>query len=227
VTNMANMFFNRDEVKGLRGTTTVGLVFRDGVVIAADKRASAGTFIASKKAQKIHPITDKIVFTISGLVADAQILVKWIRNYIRRISIERDRPPLVREVASVTSVLLHTNFRSLLPFLVHFIIGGIDQLGPHIFFLDHTGAAHEDKFMATGSGSPVAYGVLEANYREGIDEDEAVKLALRALRSAIRRDTATGDGIDLVVVKGDGLRFFKPEEIDRYLADLDKVIHEG
>jgi len=210
----------------LKGTTTVGVAFKGGVVIVADKRASAGTFIASRRAQKIHPITDKIVFTISGLVADAQILVKWIRNYVKRISIERDRPPLVREVANLTSVLLHTNFRSLLPFLVHFIIGGVDQLGSHIFFLDHTGAAHEDKFMATGSGSPVAYGVLEAGYRDDLDEEAALKLALRALRSAILRDTATGDGIDAAIVKQEGIRFLKPDEIEEYLKGLD-VAREG
>jgi len=211
----------------LKGTTTVGVVFKDGVVIAADKRASAGTFIASKMAKKVHPITDRIIFTISGLVADAQILIKWIRNYVQRISLERERPPLVKEVASLTSVLLHNNFRSLLPFMVHFIIGGIDQFGPHIYFLDHVGSVHEGKYMSTGSGSPVAYGVLESEYRPDLDERSAISLALRALRSAIKRDAATGDGIDLVVIRPEGYRFFKPNEIEEYLKDLDKVISEG
>lgn len=219
--------FSRKENLALKGTTTVGVVYKNGVVITADKRASAGTFIASKKAKKVHPITDKIVFTISGLVADAQVLVKWIQNYVRRLSIERERPPLVKEVASLTSVLLHTNFRSLLPFMVHFIIGGVDQLGPHIYFLDHVGSVHEGKYMSTGSGSPVAYGVLEAEYSPNLDEKPAISLALRALRSAIKRDAATGDGIDLVVVSDQGYRFFKPNEIEEYLKDLDKVISEG
>lgn len=218
---------NSNNYYALKGTTTVGVVFKDGVVIAADKRASAGTFIASKMAKKIHPITDKIIFTISGLVADAQILIKWIQSYVRRISIERDRDPLVKEVASLTSVLLHNNFRSLLPFMVHFIIGGIDQFGPHIYFLDHVGSIHEGKYMSTGSGSPVAYGVLESEYRPDLDEKSAISLALRALRSAIRRDAATGDGIDLAVVKPQGYRFFKREEIEEYLRDLDKVLSEG
>jgi len=211
----------------LKGTTTVGLVFKDGVVIAADKRASAGTFIASRRAQKIYAITNKIVFTTSGLVADAQILVRWIQNHIRRLTIEREREPLVREVANLTSILMHNYFKSLLPFQVHFIIGGLDVLGPHIFFLDHSGAVQEDKFMATGSGSPIAFGVLEAYYKDRMDQEEAIMLALRALRSAIRRDAATGDGIDLAVITEKGIRFFKPEEIDAYLADLKKLLEEG
>ncbi|MHA1589904.1 MAG: proteasome subunit beta [Candidatus Njordarchaeales archaeon] len=221
------MTWKRDAVIGLKGTTTVGVIFRDGVVIAADKRASAGTFIASKKAQKIYAIADRIVFTTSGLVADAQILVRWIQNHVRRLTIERERPPLVKEVANLTAILLHNYFRSLLPFQVHFIIAGLDTFGPHIFFLDHSGAVQEDKFMATGSGSPIAFGVLEAYYKESMAEEEAIRLVLRALRSAIRRDTATGDGIDLAVVTKEGIKFFKPSEIDAYLKDLDKVLAEG
>jgi len=222
------MYFSNDKKDMvLKGTTTVGVTYPRGVVIAADKRASAGTFIASKKAQKIHPITDNIVFTISGLVADAQILVKWIRNHVKRMSIEQNRPPLVKEVANLTSMLLHNYFRTLIPFMVHFIIGGIDPTGPHIFFLDHTGGAQEDKFISTGSGSPVAYGVLEAEYRRDLTEEDAIKLALRALRSAIKRDAATGDGIDLAVITREGVKVFKPEEIEKYLKDLDVILREG
>jgi len=211
----------------LKGTTTIGLVFRDGVVIAADKRASAGTFVASKRAVKIHPITDKIVFTISGLVADAQVLVKWVRTSVYRTFLQIERDPLVSEVASLTSLVLHSNFRTLLPFLVHFIIGGVDVKGPHIFFLDHAGGVNEDKFLATGSGSPVAMGILENEYREGLDRDDAIRVALRALRGAIRRDTATGDGIDLAVVTDEGTRFYKPDEINGFLKGLDEAFGEG
>ena len=211
----------------LKGTTTVGLVFKDGVVIAADKRASAGTFIASKRAIKIHPITNKIVFTISGLVADAQVLVKWVRTVVNRNYIELEREPLVAEVANLTALILHNNFRTLLPFQVHFLIGGVDMRGPHIFFLDHSGGVNEDKYLATGSGSPVAMGILENDYRDDLDKDSAVKLALRALRGAIRRDAATGDGIDLAVVTNEGTIFYKPKEIDTILKDLNTILQEG
>jgi len=215
------------EMNALKGTTTVGVTFKNGVVIAADKRASAGTFIASKRAKKIHNITDKIVFTISGLVADAQVLVKWVRSQVMSLIYSTEREPLVSEVTSLTATVLHSNFRSLLPFLVHFIVGGVDRLGPHIFFLDHAGGKNEEKYIATGSGSPVALGVLEDGYKDGLDEDEAVNLALRALRSAISRDAATGDGVDLAIVTNKGTRYLTPKEINKRLSTLAKTIAEG
>ncbi len=211
----------------LKGTTTVGLVFSNGVVIAADKRASAGTFIASKKAKKIHKITDKIIFTISGLVADAQILVKWIRTNVSTLSRNIEREAFVSEVANLASTVMHGNFRSFLPFLVHFIVGGVDVRGPHLYFIDHAGGVNKDSYLATGSGSPVAIGILEDGYKQDLTEDEAIKLALKALRGAIRRDAATGDGIDLAVVTDKGVKFYTPEEIDEHLSGLKKVFAEG
>ncbi|MCD6490684.1 MAG: proteasome subunit beta [Candidatus Njordarchaeia archaeon] len=211
----------------LKGTTTVGVVFKNGVVLAADKRASAQTFIASKVAKKLHPISDRIVVSISGLVADAQVLVRWMQGELRKFSISRERQVLVSEAANLLALVLHTNFKKLLPFTVHFLIGGVDVRGPHIFFLDHAGGANEEKYMSTGSGSPIALGVLEANFKRNMTENQAIKLALKALRSAIRRDAATGDGIDLVVITPEQLRFLKPDEIDKHLSGLSKVFSEG
>ena len=208
------------ELRNLKGTTTVGITFKDGVVLAADKRASAGTFIASKVAKKIHPITRRIAFTISGLVADAQILVRWMKNYMNRLTLMRGREPTVREVANLVSVVMHDYFKSLSPFITHLLIGGYDRRGPHIYFLDHAGGVQEDKYLATGSGSPIAMGILESGYRDDLAEDEAILLALRALSAAMKRDTATGDGIDLVVIKKEGIRTFTPKEIDELLKKI-------
>ncbi|MGQ4890997.1 MAG: proteasome subunit beta [Candidatus Njordarchaeia archaeon] len=215
------------EEKVLKGTTTVGVTFKDGVVIAADKRASAGTFIASRRAKKVHKITKKIVFTISGLVADAQILVKWVRTNMSNLARSTGREPLVSEVANLTASVLHQYFRTYIPFIVHFIIGGVDIKGPHLYFIDHAGGINRDKYLATGSGSPVAIGILEDGFKENMEKEEAIKLALRALRGAIRRDAATGDGIDLVVVTEEGVKFYTPKEIDSYLSGLKKVFSEG
>jgi len=204
--------------KVVHGTTTVGLCFKNGVVIAADKRATAGSLIVSKRARKIHRVTNKIAITISGLVADAQVLVRWLQSQARIFYLNTDREPLVRELVSLLSNVMHAYFKSLLPFISHFIIGGVDNLGPHIVFLDHAGSMQEEKYIVTGSGSPVAIGVLEDRYNDKLTKKEGITLALEALRSAIRRDVFSGDGIDLAVITHkEGVHVFSPKEIDRYI----------
>lgn len=215
MTSIFGKNFVRD---ALHGTTTVGLCFKRGVVIAADKRASAGSLIASKRARKIHKISDNIAITISGSVADAQVLVRWLQSQARIFYLNTERAPLISELVSLLSNVLHSYFKSLLPFITHFIIGGVDVLGPHIVFLDHAGSIQEEKYIATGSGSPIAFGVLEDGYRENLNKDNAIRLVLNALRSAIRRDVFSGDGIDLAVItRRDGFKIYSPKEIEKYI----------
>jgi len=202
----------------LKGTTTVGLCFKDGVVITADKRASAGSLIASKRAVKIHRITNYTAITISGVVADAQVLVRWLRTQAQIFYLNAERELLVGELVSLLANVMHAYFKSFLPFINHFIVGGVDTKGPHIVFLDHAGSVQEELYIATGSGSPIALGVLEDGYKEDLNEKDAIKLALHALRSAITRDVFSGDGVDLAVItKKHGFKLFSPEEIGRYI----------
>jgi len=202
----------------LKGTTTIGICFKDGVVIAADKRASAGYLVASKRAMKIHRITDYTAITISGVVADAQVLVRWLRTQAQIFYLNTERELLVKELVSLLANVMHAYFKSLLPFISHFIVGGVDRLGPHIVFLDHAGSIQEELYIATGSGSPIALGVLEDGFRERMGEKDAIMLALEALKSAISRDVFSGDGIDLAVItKKKGFHLFTPDEINKYI----------
>ena len=106
----------------------------------------------------------------------------------------------------------------MIPFITHFIVGGVDISGPHIVFLDHAGSMQEEKFIATGSGSPMALGVLEDGFKEDLTRDEAIRLTLTALRSAILRDVFSGDGIDLAVItRKAGFKKLTPKEIDKYI----------
>ncbi len=213
-----NIFGKKNSQNLLHGTTTVGVCFKDGIAIVADKRASAGSLIASKRAKKIHKITDHIAITISGSVADAQVLVRWLQSQARIFYLNTEREPLISELVSLLSNVLHSYFKSLLPFITHFIVGGVDVLGPHIVFLDHAGSIQEEKYIATGSGSPIALGVLEDGYEENLTKDKAIHLALNALRSAIRRDVYSGDGLDLVTItKKAGLKIYSPKEIEKYI----------
>ncbi len=180
-------------------TTTVGLIAGDYVVLAADKRATAGFLVAHKRVRKIQKIDDHAAMTISGLVADAQFLVDQARYISRKYMLEVGRPIKISSLASNLSVILNVYLRTM-PYVVQLLLGGYDSSGPHLFYLDLFGSLSEEKYMATGSGSPVAFGVLETGYREDISLEEAVELAKKAVKAATMRDGFSGEGVDVVII---------------------------
>lgn len=180
-------------------TTTVGLVVGNYVVLAADKRATAGTLIAHKRVKKIHKISDYIAMTISGLVADAQFLVEQARYMVRRYSIETGEKMGISALASNLSLLL-TVYLRVYPFIVQLLLGGVDEKGPQLYYLDLYGTISREKYMATGSGSPTAIGILEEGYRSDLSIEEAVELARKAVLAAMKRDGFSGEGVDVVVI---------------------------
>jgi proteasome beta subunit len=184
------------------GTTTVGLVAGDYVVLAADKRATAGFMIASRRVKKIVKLTDYAVMTMAGLVADAQVLADILRSEAKLYELDTGARMSVRGLAVLLSNILFSY--KALPFIVQILIGGYDTK-PRLYMLDLFGSITEEKFAATGSGSPVAYGVLEQHYREDLSLDEAVKIAVSAIRASTLRDAASGDGVDVAIVSGSGI----------------------
>jgi len=187
------------------GTTTVGIICNGGVVLATESQATMGYLVASHRAPKIHKITDHIAMTISGSVADAQQIIRIIRANVNLRRLELGRELSVRAVSQLTAILLFQN--RLFPYITMLIVGGVDEEGPHIFTLDPLGSLlEEDKFAATGSGSVIAYGVLEDGYRENMPVEEAVELAKRAVKAARRRDIASGGKIQVAVITKDGIK---------------------
>jgi proteasome beta subunit len=184
------------------GTTTVGLVAGDYVVLAADKRATAGFMIASRRVKKIVKLTDYAVMTMAGLVADAQVLADILRSEAKLYELDTGARMSVRGLAVLLSNILFSY--KALPFIVQVLVGGYDTK-PRLYMLDLFGSITEEKFAATGSGSPVAYGVLEQHYREDLSLDEAVKIAVSAIRASTLRDAASGDGVDVAIVGGSGV----------------------
>lgn len=190
-----------NQPKAIHGTTTIGLIAGDSVILAADKRATAGTLIASRRVKKIVKITDNAAMTVSGLVADAQALADILREEARFYYLTNGVRLSIRGLATLLSNILFSS--KWFPYLVQLIVGGYDEK-PRLYTLDPYGSITEDKFTATGSGSPVAYGVLEDHYREDMTLDEAIEVARKSVWSAIRRDSATGDGIDVVIINSKG-----------------------
>ena len=190
-------------------TTTVGIIYKDGVVLASDQRATMGHFIACKTAQKIHMLTPFIGFTIAGGVGDAQELIRILKSEAAIYALRRGEQMSVGAMNALLSNFMQQNRG--MPYEVHPTIGGVDASGPRLFSMDALGGSCEEvKFSATGSGSPAALGLIEDAYEENMSEGEAVALAERAIRTAIKRDAGSGEAVDIVVITGMGYR--KPEE---------------
>lgn len=193
------------------GTTTVGLVCKDGVVLAAEKKSTYGYLIASKESEKIIPIDDHIAMTIAGMSGDAQALARYLKAELKLFSIENQRKISVKGAATLLANILQGS--KYFPFYVQIIVAGYDIDGPAIFDLDPVGGTEEEKkFFSTGSGSPMALGVLEDSYKDGISIDEGTKLAIRAIKAAIERDIASGGrAIDLAIITKDGIKITRHE----------------
>lgn len=192
----------------LKGTTTIGLVFADGVILATEKRATMGNLIASKKAKKVYKIADRIGMTTAGGVGDAQQLARLMQVECNLYQVRRGKLMTVGAASTLLSNYLNQN--RYFPYYVQLLVGGIDEHGPSVYSVDAMGgASREDDIVATGSGSPFAYGVLEDRYRRDLTEQEAIELAIRALKSAMRRDVGSGEDIGIVVITKDKYEEFQ------------------
>ncbi|MEA1945030.1 MAG: archaeal proteasome endopeptidase complex subunit beta [Euryarchaeota archaeon] len=203
----------------LKGTTTIGLVCKDGVVLASERRATMGYLIASKEAQKIYQIDDAVGMTTAGAVGDAQRLVRIISVESSLYKMRTQESMTVKAMANLLSSVLGA--QRMIPFYVQLLIGGVDKNGPCIYSLDALGGRLEErKAVATGSGSPIAYGILEDRYREEITTADGADLAVRALHNVMKRDCASGDGIDVVIVtEGQYLRMSE-DDIKKKIEEL-------
>lgn len=201
------------------GTTTVGLVCKDCIILAADKRATAGNFIANKNIDKVLPVTERIAITTSGTVSDIQLLTKILKAELKLKNIRSDREPTVKEAAMLLTDIVYNNIRkySTIPGITHFLLGGADR-DLRLYDLWPDGSISDvDDFVSSGSGSVMAYGVLEANYKQGLSEQEGVDLALKAISAAIQRDSASGEGIDIFVIKKEGMKKAVSKKVNKNL----------
>ena len=198
------------------GTTTVGVVCRDGVVLATDRRATAGTYVAHKRAKKMFILDDNKAATIAGLVADAQMIMDSLKSQIYLMKMDAKGPVSTKSVATYVSNVLFSSRGY--PYIVQFIIAGYDDGGPSIYVLDWFGTLTQERFITTGSGSPYAIGVLEASLKREPMLDDALPVVARAVRSSIERDPGSGEGIDMLTISKEGLRELTDAEISGLLA---------
>jgi len=199
------------------GTTTIGIVCKEGIVLAADKRATAGNFISGNKFDKIHQIDDGMAVTIAGLVSDAQLLTKLIKAELKLKTIRSKTTATVKEAANLLASLSYHNIRkmSMVPGVVAFTLAGKDETGFHLYSIGVDGSITEEiDFTSDGSGSVFAYGVLETLFKKGMSMDEGVKLAMKGINAALQRDSASGSGFDIVTITKDGVKKILTREVE-------------
>jgi proteasome beta subunit len=186
------------------GATAVGITYDNGVLLASEKRVSYGNFVVNRNTKKTFAVTDHVGAACAGMVADMQVLVRQVSalSKIRRLETRRVVQP--NSIAKLMSVVMFE--RRYFPLLTQVIVGGITTSKPEIYTLDPLGSVLPDRYAAVGTGAEMALGVMDADYSESLDEEKATALALRAIRSSIQRDSASGDGIDMLVINRDGNR---------------------
>lgn len=210
---------NKDLLK--TGTTTIGIVCSDGIVLAADKRATAGNFIAQSNIVKVQKVSDFAAMTFSGLVSDAQLGHKLIKAESELIKIRKQRQPYIKEIASIAASISYNKIRqpSTVQSIVGFMIGGYDEKNQFKLFnvgIDGSLADHDD-YNSTGSGSVFAFGVLESKYKKGMSVDEGVELAFDAVNTAMQRDNASGNGVDIIKITKDGVEHVLTKKLNTRL----------
>ena len=185
------------------GTTTVGLVVKDAVILGTDKRASMGYFVASKTAEKLHMIQEHLYMTIAGGVADAQYLIDVLRAETSLYQLKKEKSIKVKSAGKLLANILYQN--KMYPFQVGLILGGVtEEEGPTLLNIGAYGSILPEKFCAVGSGQNFSYGVLEAKYKDNLTIKEGKQILIKAISSSIIRDMASGNGIDIAIVKKEG-----------------------
>ena len=157
--------------------------------------------------------------SIAGLPSDAFYLGKLLRAQINLYELERERKISSKAVANLLSTILHNQYRTGFPFFVGLLMAGYDDAGGHVYNYDASGSITDDPFTATGSGSPYALGALEAMWEPDMALEDALNVALTALKSSVKKDIASGDGMDLFIIDADGAREITNERIQEVLGD--------
>ncbi|MCK4365881.1 MAG: archaeal proteasome endopeptidase complex subunit beta [Thermoplasmatales archaeon] len=202
------------------GTTTLGMVCKDGVVMATETRATMGQLIAHKETKKLYKIDEHIALATAGLVGDLQVLARYLSAEANLYRLKRDNRMPVKSAATLMSNIL--NQRKFYPYYVQLILGGYDDTGGYVYSLDAAGGAIPDKYTSGGSGSPYVFGVLEDLYKDDLTTNEGIDIAIRAIHAAKSRDSASGGKTNIAVISKDGFKEVPEDEVKKRMEKLTK-----
>jgi proteasome beta subunit len=200
------------------GTTTVAIVTKEGVVMGTEHRATMGNFIAHKGTQKLFKIDENVGMTIAGLVGDAQLLVRYLKAEISLYRLKQGKNITIEGASTLLANILTGN--RYFPYYAWVLLGGVDYNGSHVYSIDPAGGYIEDKFVSVGSGSTFVYGVLEDNIKGDLSLNEAIDLTIRGISAAMKRDSASGDGISIATITQKEFKFMDEEDVKKRMNKL-------
>ncbi|MBS3071138.1 MAG: hypothetical protein A2639_00445 [Candidatus Staskawiczbacteria bacterium RIFCSPHIGHO2_01_FULL_34_27] len=200
------------------GTTILGIVCKDGVVMASDRRSTAGNLIMNKNVQKAVKINDYLVISGTGNASDIEMQKKIISAQLRLKELKSRSRPTVREAANLIGTMTYQNIRqpSMIASIVGSLLGGFNENGTtELYTIEPAGTAMkvEDYDANFGSGMPFVLGLLERQYKKDMSVDEGVKLAVEAIKSSTQRDIGSGNGIDVFTITKNGINHVIEQEI--------------
>ena len=186
-----------------QGATTIGLVCKGGIILASEKRVTWGNMLTSRGGMKVFKLNNRIGLAFAGLMSDMQALTREVSAYAQLYELENNRPIGVKAMGKLVSNMLFQ--RRMYPLLMETLVGGVDEEGVNLFSMDPVGSLIPDPFITAGTGAAIAMGVIEAEYKDGMSMKEGADLALKAIKAAVARDIASGDGVDMLIITKDGV----------------------
>ncbi|MDG6925229.1 MAG: proteasome subunit beta [Nitrososphaerota archaeon] len=185
------------------GATAVGITYKDGVIMGAERRITLSNYVLSKSGRKVFKVTENTGAVCAGMVADMQNLVRQVTVYTKLKELEVKRTLRPGAVAKLTSILMFE--QRFAPFITQVILGGVDGK-PKVWVLDPLGSLIADEYAAVGTGSEMAVGVLEEGFAPSMSAKDARELLLSSIKAAIARDSMSGNGIDILTVDKSGIK---------------------
>jgi len=200
------------------GTTLVGIVCKDGVIMAADRQSTAGNHVMSKRAEKVQQINNYLVMSGCGVSSDIQRVKKLVAAELRLKELKSKEKPNIKQAANLVGNIAYSGIRkpSMIPLQAGMLVAGFNSDGStKLYSVEPAGGVYEiDDYDANfGSGMPYVLGLLERQYKPGLSVQEGVELAKEALKSSTQRDTASGYGIDIFTITKDGIKKVIEQEI--------------
>jgi proteasome beta subunit len=186
-----------------QGATTIGIVCKGGVILASEKRVTWGNMLTSRGGIKVFKINDRIGLAFAGLMSDMQALTREVAAYASLYELDNNRPIGVKAMGKLVSNMLFQ--RRMYPLLMETLVGGVDEEGASLYSMDPVGSLIPDPFITAGTGAPIAMGVIEAEFKEDMSMEDGAKLTLKAIKAAVARDIASGDGVDMLLITNDGV----------------------